>query len=126
MTERQVFAPPQLRQSQRTLAQRLKNDGGALADVQAVIAQAFPGLTPDQNVLAFDRRQRYTFQKTFEQYVATRVGAGRIKNQAHWQSDVLAGWAVGGLSGWYAHSRDAPILVEILPHGAAVGWHKQF
>jgi PAP2 superfamily len=54
------------------------------------------------------------------------VGAGRIKNQAHWQTDVLAGWAVGGLSGWYAHSRDVPILVEILPHGAAVGWHKQF
>jgi undecaprenyl-diphosphatase len=54
------------------------------------------------------------------------VGAGRIKNHAHWQSDVLAGWAVGGVSGWYAHSRDVPILVEILPHGAAVGWHKQF
>ena len=27
------------------------------------------------------------------------VGAGRVKNQAHWQTDVLAGWAVGGLSG---------------------------
>jgi undecaprenyl-diphosphatase len=54
------------------------------------------------------------------------VGAGRIKNQAHWQTDVLAGWAVGGLSGWYAHSRDVPILIELLPHGVAVGWHSQF
>jgi hypothetical protein len=27
------------------------------------------------------------------------VGIGRIKAQAHWQSDVVAGWAVGGLAG---------------------------
>jgi membrane-associated phospholipid phosphatase len=54
------------------------------------------------------------------------VGAARVKNQAHWQTDVLAGWAVGGLSGWYAHSRDVPILIEILPHGVAVGFSKQF
>jgi len=54
------------------------------------------------------------------------VGAGRIKNQAHWQTDVLAGWAVGGLSGWYAHSRDVPLMIELLPHGVAVGFSKQF
>jgi lytic murein transglycosylase len=44
----------------------------------AVVSQALGGVTPDGSVLAFDRRQRYTFNKTFEQYVATRVGAGRI------------------------------------------------
>ena len=54
------------------------------------------------------------------------VGAGRVKNQAHWQTDVIAGWAVGGLSGWYAQSRDVPIMIEILPHGFAVGWKAQF
>jgi len=54
------------------------------------------------------------------------VGAGRIKNQAHWQTDVVAGWAVGGLSGWYAHSRDVPIMIELLPHGFAIGFKKQF
>jgi undecaprenyl-diphosphatase len=54
------------------------------------------------------------------------VGAGRVKNQAHWQTDVIAGWAVGGLSGWYAHSRDVPILIELLPHGFAIGLHKEF
>jgi membrane-associated phospholipid phosphatase len=54
------------------------------------------------------------------------VGEARIKNQAHWQTDVLAGWAIGGASGWYAHSRDVPILIELLPHGFAVGWHGMF
>ncbi len=54
------------------------------------------------------------------------VGAGRIKNQAHWQTDVLASWAVGGVSGWYAHSRDVPIMIELLPHGFAVGYRRQF
>jgi membrane-associated phospholipid phosphatase len=54
------------------------------------------------------------------------VGVGRLKNQAHWQTDVLAGWAVGGLSGWYAHSRDVPITIELLPHGFAVGYKREF
>jgi membrane-associated phospholipid phosphatase len=54
------------------------------------------------------------------------VGAGRIKAQAHWQSDVLAGWAIGGLAGWYAHSRDTPLIVQALPHGIYVGLKKQF
>lgn len=47
---------------------------------QGVISQALSGVAPDAGVLAFDRRQRYTFNKSFEQYVATRVGPGRIKN----------------------------------------------
>ena len=54
------------------------------------------------------------------------VGIGRVKNQAHWQTDVLAGWVVGGLSGWYAHSRETPILIQILPHGFAIGFKTQF
>ncbi|MDO8396566.1 MAG: lytic murein transglycosylase [Bradyrhizobium sp.] len=44
----------------------------------AVISQALAGVTQDPKVLAFDRRQRGTFNKTFEQYVSTRVGPGRI------------------------------------------------
>ena len=44
----------------------------------SVTGAALGGLTEDGSVLAFDRRQRYTFNKTFEQYVATRVGSGRI------------------------------------------------
>ncbi len=44
----------------------------------SVTSAALGGVSPDPAVLAFDRRQRYTFNKTFEQYVSTRVGAGRI------------------------------------------------
>jgi lytic murein transglycosylase len=47
---------------------------------QGVISQALGGVTEDMAVLNFDRRQRGTFRKTFEQYVATRVGPGRIRN----------------------------------------------
>jgi len=50
----------------------------------------------------------------------------RVKSQAHWQSDVLAGWALGTTAGYYAHSRDVPFSVRILRHGLNVGWRKQF
>jgi lytic murein transglycosylase len=43
------------------------------------ISQAFAGVAPDPAVLAFDRRQRGTFNKTFEDYVATRVSQARIR-----------------------------------------------
>jgi lytic murein transglycosylase len=46
---------------------------------RAVIDQAFAGVTIDQNVLTFDRRQRGTFRKSFEEYAATRVIPARIK-----------------------------------------------
>lgn len=56
----------------------MSQEAAAAGVSQGVISQAFAGVTQDQNVLSFDRRQRGTFNKSFEQYVATRVGAGRI------------------------------------------------
>jgi lytic murein transglycosylase len=56
----------------------ISQEAAASGISQATISQALAGVTPDPKVLAFDRRQRGTFQKTFEQYVSTRVGAGRI------------------------------------------------
>jgi Transglycosylase SLT domain len=43
-----------------------------------VIDSAFVGLTQDGSVLAFDRRQRGTFRKSFEEYAATRVVPARV------------------------------------------------
>ena len=51
---------------------------------------------------------------------------GRVNTQEHWQSDVLAGWALGTAIGYFAHSRKVPILIEVLPHGFALGWHTDF
>ena len=45
----------------------------------AVVNQAFAGISIDQEVLAFDRRQRYTFKRSFEDYARTRVIPARIK-----------------------------------------------
>jgi lytic murein transglycosylase len=49
---------------------------------QRTISIAFTGVEHDQAVLAFDRRQRGTFRKSFEDYVRTRVTAGRLKRGA--------------------------------------------
>jgi hypothetical protein len=50
----------------------------------------------------------------------------RVKSRAHWQTDVLAGWALGSAAGYAAHSRDQPFTVMVLPRGLTVGWKKQF
>ena len=57
----------------------MSREAAAAGVSQGVISNAFMGVVQDQSVLAFDRRQRGTFRKSFEEYVATRVGAGRIK-----------------------------------------------
>lgn len=51
---------------------------------------------------------------------------GRMKSQGHWQSDVLAGYALGSAFGYWATQRKIPLLVEILPGGLSVGFYKRF
>src|SRR6201984_769191 len=58
--------------------QNVSSEAVAAGVSQSVVSQALGGVTQDPAVLAFARRQRYTFNKTFEQYVSTRVGSGRI------------------------------------------------
>jgi lytic murein transglycosylase len=63
----------------RTFMAALAGEAQATGVSRATIDSAFAGVSPDPAVLAFDRRQRGTFRKSFEEYAATRVGAGRIK-----------------------------------------------
>ena len=61
-----------------SFVQAFSTEATAAGISPGVVSQALGGVTEDGGVLAFDRRQRYTFNKTFEQYVSTRVGAVRI------------------------------------------------
>jgi len=53
-------------------------------------------------------------------------GIARMKSQSHWQTDVLASWALGTAVGYWSTTRDTPIFVQLLPHGFAVGISKRF
>ena len=48
--------------------------------------------------------------------------AARVKEGAHWQSDVLAGWALGSAVGYFATRERSPFFLELLPRGARIGW----
>jgi len=50
----------------------------------------------------------------------------RMKVQAHWQTDVLAGFALGTAAGYFAHERDNPFILSVLPGGVAIGVKKRF
>lgn len=57
----------------------ISREAAAAGVSRAVIDQALAGVALDPAVLAFDRRQRGTFRKSFEDYAATRVIPARIK-----------------------------------------------
>jgi len=50
----------------------------------------------------------------------------RMKVQAHWQTDVLAGFAIGTAAGYYAHQRDSPLVLSVMPHAILVGLRRRF
>jgi len=46
----------------------------------------------------------------------------RMKVQAHWQTDVLAGFAIGTASGWLMHrNSNTPYILRVMPHGIYIG-----
>jgi len=48
-------------------------------------------------------------------------GIARMKSHAHWQTDVLAGFALGTAAGYYAHDRSSPYFLQYMPHAFEVG-----
>lgn len=50
----------------------------------------------------------------------------RLKVAGHWQTDVLAGFALGTAAGYLAHRQDSPFLLHALPGGLEVGFKKRF
>jgi lytic murein transglycosylase len=61
-----------------TFVSNISAEAQAAGVSPSVVSAALGGVQQDGAVLAFDRRQRGTFNKSFEQYVSTRVGPGRI------------------------------------------------
>jgi undecaprenyl-diphosphatase len=53
-------------------------------------------------------------------------GIARVKEWGHWQTDVLASWALGTGMGYWAHTRETPIILSIMPHGIMVGLKTSF
>lgn len=54
-------------------------------------------------------------------------GIARMKVQAHWASDVIAGYALGTTAGWLMHrNTNTPYILSVMPHGIYVGLSKKF
>jgi undecaprenyl-diphosphatase len=51
---------------------------------------------------------------------------GRVKTRGHWQSDVIAGWAIGTAAGVWAEHRNSPLILGWLPGGFEVGFIHRF
>lgn len=50
----------------------------------------------------------------------------RLKSQAHWQSDVIAGWMLGTGVGYWTSTWKTPLTVRVLPGGVSIGLSKRF
>jgi membrane-associated phospholipid phosphatase len=50
----------------------------------------------------------------------------RLKSHAHWQTDVIAGWALGTGVGYWTTRWKTPLTVRMLPGGLSVGISKRF
>ena len=62
-----------------TFLSQMGREAQAAGVSQAVIQQAFAGVTQDPAVMAFDRKQRASFSNpSLEKFISTRIGPGRL------------------------------------------------
>jgi undecaprenyl-diphosphatase len=54
------------------------------------------------------------------------TAVARLKSHAHWQTDVIAGWALGSGVGYWSTLRNVPLSVQVLPRGLSIGFSKRF
>jgi membrane-associated phospholipid phosphatase len=50
----------------------------------------------------------------------------RVKTWGHWQTDVLAGFALASTVGFFMHQREMPLTLSVLPQGFQVGLSKRW
>ncbi len=50
----------------------------------------------------------------------------RVKQGAHWQTDVIAGWALGTGFAALARIPQTPFVLSVMPHGVVVGIRRSF
>ncbi|MGH8737486.1 MAG: phosphatase PAP2 family protein [Burkholderiales bacterium] len=129
-------------------------DASVLAAVSATVAKevftrARPGQTDDPNKW-FQGKGHYSFPSGEVSFISAAVtpfvleyrsdhpgvyalellplydAVARMKSQAHWQTDVLAGFALGTAAGYYAHERKSPFFLEVLPRGFEAGLKKRW
>jgi membrane-associated phospholipid phosphatase len=51
----------------------------------------------------------------------------RVKVHGHWQSDVIAGFALGSAVGYFVHRREeTPWVLSVMPKGIYAGFSKRF
>jgi undecaprenyl-diphosphatase len=50
----------------------------------------------------------------------------RMKVWGHWQSDVIAGYALGTASGYFLHRSGSPLIWSVAPHAIQIGLKVEF
>jgi membrane-associated phospholipid phosphatase len=50
----------------------------------------------------------------------------RVKTWGHWQTDVMAGFALGTATGYFMHRDGSPLVWSVMPHAIQIGFKKQF